>query len=220
MELITWNLFHGRAIPPDDRDLLGDFTALIAAWSWDVLLLQECPPWWPAAIGRACGADARVSLTSRNMLLPLRRAAAVRRPELMKSGGGSANAILVRGGGSLAEHQAATLRRWPERRTVQAVRLASSGVWVGNLHAQVHSDARAFADAARASAFVLRCAADAPVVLGGDFNVRTPRCPGLALVGGRKVDHVLARGLHAVGGTEVLPRGGLSDHAPLRVTLA
>lgn len=220
MEVITWNLFHGRARPAQDRDLMDAFTARIAGWSWDALLLQECPPWWAAAIGRACGADARVSLTSRNALLGLRRALAVRRPELMRSGGGSANAILVRGGGSIAEHRIATLRRWPERRTVHAVRLAADGTWVGNLHAQVHSDARAHADAAAASAALRGWAGPAPAVLGGDFNVPDPRCPGFTVAGGDGVDHVAARGLQAAGPVEVLERGPLSDHAPVRVRLS
>jgi len=163
-------------------------------------------------------AERDVALTSRNALLPLRRALARRWPDLMRSGGGSANAILVRGE-RIAARTRARLRLWPERRVVQAVRLAPSGVWVANLHAQVHSEQRARADLERAAANVARWAGDgAPIVLGGDLNVRRPAVPpGLTLAGGHGVDHVLVRGLRAVGEARVLERGGLSDHAPVLI---
>src|SRR5436309_2556632 len=80
----------------------------------------------------ACLADEHdVALTSRNALLPLRRALARRWPDLMRSGGGSANAILVRGE-RIGVRARRRLRWWPERRVVHAVRLAPSGVWVAN----------------------------------------------------------------------------------------
>lgn len=218
MRVLTWNLFHGRSIPPSDRDQFDAFAGRLAGWEWDVALLQECPPWWPADLGRACGASARMALTSRNQLFGLRRTLGRRWPERMKSSGGC-NAILVRGG-TIAEHRSMTLRRLPEQRVVHAVRLEPAGIWVGNLHAQVHSEERAHADAAHAAAAVLGWAGDAPAVLGGDWNVREPVAPGFVRVGGRKVDHVLARGLVATGVTEALERGTLSDHRPLRVPLA
>ena len=56
-------------------------------------------------------------------------------------------------------------------------------------------------------------------MLGGDLNVRDPVLPGLVAAGGRGVDHVYARGLAPAGAVEALERGGLSDHAPVRVTL-
>ena len=73
MLVLTWNLFHGRSVPDTPRDRLADFAAALAAWEWDVALLQEVPPWWPPALGRACGASARTALTSRNWLLPVTR---------------------------------------------------------------------------------------------------------------------------------------------------
>ena len=117
----------------------------------------------------------------------------MRRPDLVKSNGGGANAILVRGQ-RIAEHRRARLRRRPERRVVHAVRLAD-GTWVANLHAQVHDEAGAQADVARSAAAVLGWAGDAPAVLGGDLNTRRPAVPGLRLVAGHGVDHVAARGL-------------------------
>ena len=76
-----------------------------------MLPLQEVPPWWPVPLARASGASARMALTSRNELLPLRRWVAERWPDLIKSGGGGCNAILVRGQ-RITEHRRARLR-WP-----------------------------------------------------------------------------------------------------------
>ena len=215
MRVLTWNLFHGRADPSAGRSLEREFAAALESWAWDVALLQEVPPWWPARLAD----EYDVALTSRNALLPLRRALAERWPDLMRSGGGSANAILVRGE-AIAARARARLRLWPERRVVHAVRLARSGIWVANLHAQVHSDARARADFERATRAVVRWAGETPVVLGGDLNVRTPRVPdGFVLAGGHDVDFVLARGLRPRGPAEMLDRGTLSDHVPVVVDL-
>ena len=213
MLVLTWNLFHGRSVPDTPRELLADFAAALAGWEWDVALLQEVPPWWPPALGRACGASARTALTSRNWLLALSRPAARRRPDLVKSWGGGANAILVRGD-RVAEHRLRTLRAWPERRVVHGVRL-ERGWWVCNVHAQVHSEARAQADVVLAADTARAWAGDAPVVLGGDLNTRRPLAPGFDVVAGHGVDHVLTRLLRAGGPGRTLDRGDLSDHAPL-----
>src|SRR5947209_5556043 len=67
--VLTWNLFHGRAVPGTGRDLLAEFARSLAGWSWDVALLQEVPPWWAPALARECGAEVALALTSRNALL-------------------------------------------------------------------------------------------------------------------------------------------------------
>lgn len=218
MRVLTWNLFHGRAVPPAGRDLLEDFSQRLAAWDWDVALLQEVPPWWPAPLARACGAQERHALTSRNAGLWLRRALAQRSPDLMKSNGGGSNAILVRSPAAIAGQRAQRLRRWPERRVVHAAALAD-GTWVGNLHAQVHSEARAQADLAAAVAALRAWSGGAPFVLGGDLNVRRPPTHGLVHAAGHGVDHVLAHRLLASGPAIVPERGPLSDHAPVLVEL-
>jgi len=219
MRVLTWNLFHGRAVPGAGRDLLPEFERAIAGWEWDVALLQEVPPWWAPLLARACDADVRTVLTSRNVPLPaLRRRLAERLPDLVRSGGGGANAILVRAT-AITEHRHVVLRRWPERRVCHAVAL-DGGPWCANLHAQAHSDQRARADIARSAAATLAWSGGGPAIVGGDFNARAPAAPGFDWLGGHGVDHVLGHDVRATDEpARALDRGELSDHAPLLVTV-
>jgi endonuclease/exonuclease/phosphatase family metal-dependent hydrolase len=217
MRVLTWNLYHGRAVEPRRRDLLDDFAATIAAWEWDVALLQEVLPWWPARLGAACSASARSARTSRNFIPPLRWLGRPM-PDLVKSWSGGCNAILVRGE-PIAEHRRLHLRLRPERRVMHAVRLGS-GVWIANLHAQVRPELLARSDTARAAGTALAWAGDAPLVLGGDFNLPDPAAAGLRHVGGNWVDHVFVRGMEPRGRRELPDRGGLSDHKPVIVEVA
>jgi endonuclease/exonuclease/phosphatase family metal-dependent hydrolase len=199
---------------------LHEFAAALDEWEWDVALLQEVPPWWSSALAERLAGQVGQHhvLTSRNWGLPLRRAIAVRWPELIKSNGGGANAILVRGI-PVAEHRARRLCWWPERRQLHAVRLAG-GIWVGNLHATVGNDPAARRDAERARVAMVEWAGDAPFVLGGDFNVRRLSLAGLTFAGGHDVDLVFTSRLSPVAEVDVLDRGPLSDHAPVAVTLS
>jgi endonuclease/exonuclease/phosphatase family metal-dependent hydrolase len=218
LRVLTWNLFHGRAVPPADRDLLDAFGAALHGWEWDVALLQEVPPWWTEPLAERVGAEYRQALTSRNALPWVRRALARRWPELMKSQGGGANAILARRDRIVA-HQVALLTRTPERRVAHGVSLGC-GVWVVNLHATAHDEAAAQRDGAATAAAALTWARGDAVVLGGDFNLRAPQWPGFAAVGGHDVDHLFIAGaLSARGGAAALDRGELSDHAPVAVDL-
>jgi endonuclease/exonuclease/phosphatase family metal-dependent hydrolase len=217
VRVLTWNLYHGRSVPPAGRPLLREFADALAGWAWDVALLQECPPWWPAKLAADCDAHADHALTSRNRFLPLRRFLAERWPDIIKSNGGGSNAILIRGDTTPNDHRFAVLRTHPERRVVHGVRLGDA--WIANVHAQVWSEERAQADAAAAAAHVLAWAGDAPVVLGGDFNTRAPHPPGLTDVGGHKVDRILARGWAAASPARTLDHGHLSDHAPIAIDL-
>lgn len=225
MRVLTWNLKHGRSVPPAQRDLLDDFAAALASWEWDIALLQEAPPWWPRALADRLGGNVRyrLVLTSRNALLPVRRAIAVRWPEVIKSGGGGANAILLRGRSIALGHQLTRrLALWPERRKLQAARLVTHAeeVWVANVHATVRDDPRARREAEAARVALVKWAAGAPFVLGGDFNVRGLQLAGLRRVAAHDVDYVFASGLEPTGPAEVLERGALSDHAPVAVTLS
>ena len=204
-------------MPSAGHDLFDEFAAALAGWEWDVALLQEVPPWWPAPLAARLHAEQRLVLTSRNALLPLRRAIAKRAPDAIKSNGGGANAILVRSGDSIAEHRVQRLCVWPERRWVHAVRLSAAGVWVANLHG-----GGPIRDAHRAAETTRSWAGVAPLVLGGDFNIRHLTLDGFEYAGGDGVDLVFVRGLRPgpAPAAEVLDRGRLSDHAPVAVTLA
>ena len=208
---------HGRAVPPARRYLLPEFERALDGWGWDVALLQEVPPWWPQALAAAEGTQHRLVLTSRNSLLGLRRSIARRWPDLIKSGGGGCNAILVRGLG-IEEHRTRRLRWLPERRWLHAVRLGQE-MWAGNLHLTVHDDAAARDEAAWAAETMLEWSGGLPALLGGDFNVRGLSLEGFERAGGHEVDQVFVAGLQPEE-TEVLDRGQLSDHAPVLVTLA
>jgi endonuclease/exonuclease/phosphatase family metal-dependent hydrolase len=196
--VLTWNLFHGRAKPAAGRPLLHEFATTLAGWEWDVACLQEVPPWWPATLAFAAGAQHRASLTSRNSFLPVRRAIAMRNPDLIASNGGGCNAILVRG--EILDHREIELCRRPERRTAHGVRLA--GGWIWNVHLTRAPKAQTRAEAERVLAL--------DGVVAGDFNL--PEVPGAV---GHWVDHI-------VGGedAEVLDSGPLSDHRPLRAVVA
>lgn len=214
MRIVTWNLFHGRSKPPAGRPLFDEFAGKLAAWEWDVALLQEVPPWWPAELARVAGAQQRSVLTSRNSLLWLRRAIASRWPDLIKSGGGGANAILVRG--PILAHARVRLTILSERRFAHGVALAD-GTWVVNLHANTHPHERTVADGLLTVERGRAWSAGAPLVVGGDFNQRRPSFPGLVHVAGHWVDHVFTQGIGPASEGEVLEAGTLSDHRPLAV---
>jgi endonuclease/exonuclease/phosphatase family metal-dependent hydrolase len=225
MRVLTWNLFHGRSQPPAGRDLLAEFGDALARWEWDVAMLQEVPPWWPRLLADRLGAGAVVALTSRNLGLRLRRMVAVRRPDLIKSNGGGCNAILSRRE-AVVEHRALRLRTWPERRVAQLARLAG-GACVANYHGSARIElARAELGELWERALVF--SAGAPLVLGGDLNLRKPQAPlGCTHVASRDVDHLFARALVPVGTALRLDRHvaigarrvELSDHVPLLVEL-
>lgn len=226
LRVLSWNLFHGRANPDRRGGLVGQFAPAIAALEWDLALLQEVPPWWPPVLAAVSGADWRAVATSRNQLLAVRRAIAVRRPELIRSNGGGANAILVRPrAGAIAAHAQRRLRVLPERRFMHAVLLdggAGDGCWVANIHAAAGPRARARADLDLAAATLRRWSGGAPALLGGDCNVPDPAVAGFSDLGGRYIDRFLAGpGLTAAGAPVVLERpGGLSDHPPVLISLS
>ena len=56
------------------------------------------------------------------------------------------------------------------------------------------------------------------MLFGGDLNLRRPAVPGMEWLGGNHVDHFYSSGAPARK-VEVLERGRLSDHPPVRVSL-
>ena len=265
MELtaIAWNLFHGRDFPPDsqlrswrsrllridernethvqvNRDLTTEFATLLSSWSWDVALLQECPPRFAEPLARTCEAEAHRALTSRNSLGALRGLLARQNPDLIASGEGGSNLTLVRVPGRLggiAERRELTIHAGePERRSMALTRTAS-GLCIANLHATNDRPELAVEDVLHAARAAGEFAAGAPLIFGGDLNLRPAEDPevferlhedfGLAApTAPRAIDHLLTRGLEVLDPPAALPPERrelpldgralrLSDHAPV-----
>jgi endonuclease/exonuclease/phosphatase family metal-dependent hydrolase len=240
MRVLTWNLYHGRDLPAAtdvNRPLLDEFAAVLDRLEWDVALLQEAPPRWFDALTRATRSTGVRVLTSRNWWPWLQRKVADWNPDLVKSSEGGSNQILVRTPGRVVEHRRLTLARWPERRRMHWVRL-DGGVCVANLHASAGRPARAAVEVVRAARTAVEWSGAAPLVFGGDLNLRPGHDPApfeelrgaLGLgdpTGPDAIDHLLARGLRAVREPrrlaveerEVEDAAGarirLSDHAPV-----
>lgn len=264
---VSWNLFHGRDFPPDpalftwrsrllrieehnqthaqvNRELVDEFAAILSGAEWDVALLQECPPRFAEPLATACGADAHRVLTSRNSLAPLRAWIARHNPDLIASGEGGSNLTLVRPGGALGaiveRRELAIHSGRPERRTMGFTRVATDGnaqICLANLHATNDRPRLATEDVLRAAAAAVEWAADAPLLFGGDLNLR-PAEDAIAFerlesefglsgtTAPRAIDHLLVRGLEVVTAPSPWPgkrrerphdnlRLRLSDHAPI-----
>jgi endonuclease/exonuclease/phosphatase family metal-dependent hydrolase len=261
---IAWNLFHGRDFPPDpalftwrsrllriaernathlqvNRDLTPEFAAMLAGAAWDVALLQECPPRFAAPLAEACGADAQRVLTSRNSLAPLRTAAARLNPDLIASGEGGSNLTLVRPGaalGRIVERRELTIHKGrPERRAMAFAR-TERGICIANLHATNDRPDLAGEDVLAAARGASEWAGDAPLLFGGDLNLRPAETPGVFAELAQRfdlatpptaphaIDHLLARGLEVVDHPTPWPAERretrqenrvlrLSDHAPV-----
>jgi endonuclease/exonuclease/phosphatase family metal-dependent hydrolase len=264
LTVLSWNLFHGRDFPPDpalrtwrsrllrlqernethvqvNRDLGEEFATVLAGAGWDVAMLQECPPRFAEPLARACGAEWHRTLTSRNSLGALRGLLARQNPDLMASGEGGSNVILVRVPGKLggiAERREMAIHEGePERRAMGFVRTASS-ICVANLHATNDWPKLAEEDVVKAARAALDWAGASPLVFGGDLNLRPAEQPriferleeefGLAPpTAPNAIDHILCRGLEVVEPPTPWPPERreltldgralrLSDHAPVQ----
>jgi endonuclease/exonuclease/phosphatase family metal-dependent hydrolase len=265
---VGWNLFHGRDFPPDpalftwrsrllrieernethvqvNRDLAAEFAALLSGAEWDVALLQECPPRFAAPLARACAAEAHRVLTSRNSLGALRAAVARLNPDLIASGEGGSNLTLVRAGeplGQIVERREMAIHAGrPERRAMAFTRTAS-GVCIANLHATNDQAALATADVLKAAQAATGWAGEAPLLFGGDLNLRPGEDPGIfeeldnrfglaGTTGPGAIDHLLSSGLNVTAPPTPWPAERrelhsdgralrLSDHAPVQASFA
>jgi endonuclease/exonuclease/phosphatase family metal-dependent hydrolase len=238
LRVLSWNLFHGRDFPPDpalrklrsvlfrttthnsthvqvNRSLYEEFAAVLSAANWDVCLLQEFPPRWAGRLSEQCQAAAYRALTSRNWLSPVRNVIAERNPDLMGAWEGGSNLTLVRPPWQIVEGTSVLLnplreRRLRERRRLALTRLVDRDleVCVGNLHLSANVPKQAAREAHRAAEAALAWARGAPVLLGGDFNVRPGSsvvfedlCNGASLCGTTGpdgIDHILACSLETV----------------------
>jgi endonuclease/exonuclease/phosphatase family metal-dependent hydrolase len=229
---LSWNLFHGRDHPPErelhtwrsrllrttvrgtshaqvNRELFGEFAAVLAGADWDVALLQECPPRWAEPLATECRAEPHLVPTSRNLprLGRVQGAVAAFNPDLIASWEGGSNLTLVRGGGigdaAIAERRMVRLALRPERRVMALSRLAS-GLCVANYHASTDREA-AEGELGRAAGIAADWAAGSPLLLGGDFNLKARRSEALfdrlerdhglrAPTGTGSIDHLLVSG--------------------------
>lgn len=235
MTVATWNLFHGRTEPPTRANLLPAFGAVLAAAEWEVVGLQEVPPWWAGPLGVATGASVRTVRTSlwRSALPAAQAAIHDRDPERIGVRGAGMNVLLVRpGAGRIDQHRTAVLRRATQRRTLHAVRLvrpSGRGIWIANVHTHNRPEAAAERDLGLALRRAASWAGGERLVLLGDLNLLDPRSLadgyGYAWLHGQRVDHLLGRGLRAAGGAyarRIQPRPGLtmSDHRLIGVRIA
>jgi hypothetical protein len=233
---LTWNLFHGRDFPPErelltwrsrllrttergaehaqvNRDLFDQFATVLSAATWDVALLQECPPRWAEGLAEACESDAHLVLTARNIprLRRVQETLAALNPDLLASWEGGCNLTLVRsaalGASPIAERFEYEIAAAPELR-LMAFTTLRSGLCVANLHGSTgrkQGEPEILAAAAHATGL----AGARPLIFGGDLNLRPARSPelferlaaehGLAPpTPGDAIDHLLVRGLEVV----------------------
>jgi len=233
---LTWNLFHGRDFPPEpglrtwrsrllrttergddhaqvNRDMFEGFAGILSAASWDVALLQECPPRWAERLADACEADAHLVPTARNIpgLGAVQGALAAFNPDLIGSWEGGCNLTLVRSRGfdasPIADRSDYEIAQHPELRRMALTRLRS-GICVANLHGS--KDHRQGEDEILAAAeFAVAGAGEQPLLFGGDLNLR-PSVSGALFerlesewglrgpTPGDAIDHLLTRGLEIV----------------------
>ena len=226
LTVLSWNLFHGRDFPPDpalftwrsrllgtsgrnathvqaNRELLDEFSALLASAEWDVALLQECPPRWWQPLAAACDAEPHGVLTSRNSLGAVRAYFAAQNPDLLAAGEGGSNLTLVRNSfrcdfhtpevqkshrnrkAGLERRELAIHEGRPERRAMAFTRLAGdaalggASLCVANLHATNDRPPMASADVLRAAEAAAEWAGESPLVFGGDLNLRPTETPAV-----------------------------------------
>lgn len=266
--MVTWNLFHGRDKPLDpslftrrsrflkrternathvqvNRELREEFAQALDSVEWDIALLQEAPPRWHSELADALGADAAITLTSRNSFPWLRKRLAGWNPDLIASNEGGSNQLLVRPPWRIEEKREHTIAWRPERRRMLWTRLAGpSGaeLAVANLHGSettVRTHGTEVIDAAERA---VEWADPLPLVFGGDLNLRPVDDPEVFAELDRRfglrpptdchaLDHLLVRGLDvaeaprraAPEAREVDAGDGrairLSDHAYVAATL-
>jgi endonuclease/exonuclease/phosphatase family metal-dependent hydrolase len=241
-----------------NRSLEREFASLTAGAAWSVCLLQEVPPRWARTLGEKSGARGVRFLTSRNELWPLTSALARWNPDAIGSWEGGSNLTLVRAPWRVVEGSVRSLLLNPlparglhERRRMGFVRLRTHApgneeeLCVVNIHASTRSAGDPEEDVRTAARAVDAWAGGAPILLGGDFNLR-PRETNVfdelerELGLGRPtapdaIDHLLVRGLDVIEPPTAWPperrdvevrsaagvrRIRLSDHTPVEGAFA
>ncbi|HEU0024714.1 MAG TPA: endonuclease/exonuclease/phosphatase family protein [Thermoleophilaceae bacterium] len=202
MQVLTWNLYHGRDFPPDpalltlrsrilrgiepgathaqvNRSLLPEFALWLDRREWSVALLQEAPPRWFEAFAKRTRSSAALALTSRNLLPALQRRLADLNPDLLASSEGGSNQTLVRHPGRIVEVRRMRLANRPERRTMlwTRIELPEGALCTANLHASAGLPDAAAGEVKRAAEQAVEWARGEPLIFGGDFNLRPRHNP-------------------------------------------
>jgi endonuclease/exonuclease/phosphatase family metal-dependent hydrolase len=226
----TWNLCHGRTVPPSGRIQLERMVRLVTGDGPHVVGLQEVPVW---ALSRLEAWSGMLSVGA--VARPARLGALGRRltavaPDLFRSAfNGQANALLVgRPLAPVGERRAVELERHGarERRVCQLVPVGTGGrrALVANLHATAHAPAIARRQLEQVSRLV--AGSEEATIVVGDFNVRRTGLPGFSppIEG---IDQILVRGLDVERPPRVWSAGRrrsngrlLSDHAPVEAVVA
>jgi endonuclease/exonuclease/phosphatase family metal-dependent hydrolase len=204
LQIRTWNIAHGRDVPPDRghrhlrRKLLDQMAALIVEQSPDIILLQEVPVWAGSLLREATG-----------MGVTLAPAYGAHLPDLVRTQiEGQANAVLYGPDLLLVSARRVQLnahhRLRGEPRIAQLVRLRHRSAGRELALANVHADWGDNRHQLERAGFVLeRFARGAPMVLGGDLNAG-PKSASLRALAARGwngesvdpgIDRILVQGL-------------------------
>ena len=254
---ISWNLFHGRDKPPDrllftwrsrllkitergpeyvqvNRSLFAEFATALSSMPWDVALLQEAPPRWASPLAEALGVEAHRVLTSRNWLPPVQSILADFNPDLIASSDGGSNLTLVRGAlqppgtdpGIVERRDLVIHEGRPERRMMAFTRTAA-GLCVANLHATNDRPELAGPEVLRAADIAVEWAGGAPLIFGGDLNLRFAQHPDVftqlsdrhglePFTAPSRIDHLLSRGIELLEAPADLPHPEVERSADFR----
>ena len=181
MRVLTWNLFHGRAVPDRRGSLLREFAARSARLG----VGRRAAAGGAAVVAgrRSAARPARARAwrrTSRNLGMPVRRAIAAGAPGADGLVGRRRQRDPRPRPGDRPSTARRALRWRPERRVVHGVRLGERALGLQPPRPGAPRRARAGRPRARRRLHP-DWAGDAPIVLGGDFNLRgRPTAPGFA----------------------------------------
>jgi endonuclease/exonuclease/phosphatase family metal-dependent hydrolase len=218
----TWNIAHGRDVPPGPgygharRKFLAEMCAVLSEDAPDIVLLQEVPVWAGSLLREHTGMGVTLAhaygahVPFVHVPLPLAAGAALGRalPDVVRTqfeGQGQAllygPELLLVSARRVQLNERRRLRGEP--RIAQLVRLRHRALGIEVAVANVHADPRGAPVQLEKAGFALeRFARGAPMILGGDLNAGTHSAAVRALVGRGWVedagevgiDHLLVRG--------------------------
>jgi len=209
----TWNLFHGKADPPERRAFLRRMVELVIRDSPDVVCLQELPVWALRHLEDWSGMHASGAVARRPLLPVGARAVTALNHGLLRSAvTGEADAILTREPArDLGAHVVGDSGL---RRIAHAVEVED--VTVVNFHI----------DGDRAQLDRVIALAPERSIVAGDANIVSAGAEGFSPPLAGSIDQILVRGLALRDGPSAWPVERrtvdgrvLSDHAPVEAVV-